>query len=232
MRIKQGVITCILIFSMIMGAIYLFSGHIAVYALSGMYGLDISYKNLKSAAFKKLDFNELTASDAKRGLGLYTKDARVNMRLLSVIPFKTSFDFYLKDVRFTTNRKESAPAYDDLVGLISAPFKGQWVYREIHGQIEPIKGGVRLSKFMAVSDDIRISIDGDIYDTNIIRADLTIYFSKEITGKIPDELSGVVLSDEPDGWKSLSAQLSGNYGSPAIQLSSKLFRLNIKALNR
>lgn len=230
MRLNKSATVYVLAAVLIGAAVYFFADSSVVYLLCRTHGLDISYKNLKGASLRQLDFDDITISDPRRALGLAAKSAIAKLRIVWRLPVKLSLDFNLNDVRFAKTIQETAPAYDDLVGLISAPFNGGWVYREIRGRLELMNNGFRLTDFMAVGDDLKISVTGDIYNTDIIHADITIHFSKAIAEKIPDEVSSVVLNDEPEGWKSLSVHLSGDYRSPAIELSSKLFRLNIKAL--
>jgi hypothetical protein len=86
---------------------------------------------------------------------------------------------------------------------------------------------VTIKDFLAKSDLMKLSFNGDIRRDNTIKSDIVIYFSDELTRKIPPELTKLVLTQEDPGWKSLSVKLEGNYTMPTIQVSSKLFRLNI-----
>jgi hypothetical protein len=74
---------------------------------------------------------------------------------------------------------------------------------------------------------MKLAFNGSMRKDNTIKSDIVIYFADELTGKIPSELTNLVLTQEESGWKSLSVKLEGNYTMPTIQVSSKLFRLNI-----
>ena len=80
---------------------------------------------------------------------------------------------------------------------------------------------------MAIGDEIKLSIKGTVSDENIINTDITIYFSDKVTGRVPEELSRVLMRDEDGGWKSLAVNLKGNYNTPSIEVAGKLFRLKI-----
>ncbi len=70
-------------------------------------------------------------------------------------------------------------------------------------------------------------LKGTLKNCTTIKSEVTIYFADKLTGKIPPELTNLVLKGEDGGWKSLSVQLDGDYSKPSIQVSGRLFRLNI-----
>jgi hypothetical protein len=122
---------------------------------------------------------------------------------------------------------ESIAGLDDLVAL---PFTGNWMYKKITLLFRLAADGTYLDSLSAESDRIAFTVKGAFYRNDKVNADINIRFAKALTDKMPEELSRVVLQDDPDGWKGLSVNISGDYKSPAIQVSSKLFRLNIRSV--
>lgn len=209
----------IVIVALVASALYLSSNRIAVYFFSKAYNLDIAYKNLKGSYFKKVMFDNLNVIDRKNGIGFFAKSADIRPGAI--------IDFCLRDVHFIKKGDEPAATYDNLTGLVSIPFSSRWTYKELSGKIRPSRRGIDVDGLIATSDEIKLSLTGAIYYDNTIKSDIVIYFSDKLIEKIPDELSKIVLRDEKDGWKSLSVKLEGNYNMPSIQVSGKLFRLNI-----
>jgi hypothetical protein len=44
---------------------------------------------------------------------------------------------------------------------------------------------------------------------------------------MPPELTSMALKGETDGWQSLTVKLEGDLSKPSIQVTGKIFRLNI-----
>ena len=210
---------------MAIGALaYLCKDYIAIYAISKKYNLEISYKELKRLSPGKMEFKDLKVVEKKTALGLFSRGATITLDK------KVGFD--LRDVGFVGSPKSAAPSYDNIMELSAMPFNSRWTYKEISGKISQSPEGLNVDNFMATGDDIKLSFTGVIYHDNAVNADIVIYFSDRLTKKIPRELSMVVLRDEKDGWMSLTVAVKGDYRKPSIQVSSKLFRLNIKEVVR
>ena len=232
MRLNKIAFITILIFVMII-ILYHFSGEVLVYAASKAYGIDISYKTIRNDFFKKFTLSDLKLVGKKMpAINISSKNAI----LMPAIPIGSKkgavLRFELRDVNFFPNDTVPFEKYDTIDQLISAPFKGRWTYGSITGSIRKIKNGVRIENFEAKGDKIKLAFKGDIYSDNTIDSEIIIYFSTELTKRIPAAVSTAALEDAPDGWKSLSVNLTGNYASPSIQISSKLFRLNFKSVTQ
>lgn len=191
------------------------------------YNLDIKYKNLKKISLRQMVFDELTIVDKEKGIGISSKNATISLEWDGPDPRNATVGFDLYDVRFVKKALEKATSYDTLDGLVALPFSSNWVYKEISGKIRHSKEALTIKDFLAKSDLMKLAFNGSMRKDNTIKSDIVIYFADELTGKIPSELTNLVLTQEESGWKSLSVKLEGNYTMPTIQVSSKLFRLNI-----
>jgi len=204
---------------------------IAVGVFEAVTGLDVKYDKMLLKTGGSLAFDGLTITDSKKGLGIFSKDATVMMLWNGPDPRKAALAFDLKVVHFIKVAKDGAPSYDTLDGLVALPFDDRWIYDELSGKVSGPKGDIVIRDFMAKSPQIRLSFNGEMTRTDKIRSDIVIYFAESLTSKIPPELTKLVLKDEPDGWKSLTVKLDGDFRAPSIQVSSKLFRLNINVKN-
>ena len=223
MRKKVSIILVILIFAVAL--LYLSFDRIAIFIFAKTYSLDISYKNLNRISLSGFTARDLMVTDKKSGIGIFSKSASVKPVITIGL---VGVDFDLKDVNFVKKKREGMPSYDSIDNLVSAPFSSNWKYGEISGSIEETKGVIKVRDLEAKSDEIRLSLSGSLYQNNNIDSRITVSFAETLTRKIPKELSEMVLRDETGGWKSFSVNLAGNYKSPAIQVSGKLFRLNIR----
>ena len=204
-----------------------FLPHISLRAFASAYNLDLQYKDLKRASLSRMVFDDLTVIDRVKGIGVSSRNATIDLMWSLPNLSDSTVGFCLYDVRFVKSAGEAAASYDTLDSLVALPFSSNWIYKEISGKVRSSKGDVKLKDFLAKSDLLKLSLSGEIHRDNTIKSDIVIYFSDELTGKIPPELTRLVLTQEEPGWKSLSVKLEGNYAMPTINVSSKLFRLNI-----
>jgi hypothetical protein len=224
------IIIFIVIFLVIMVAVLYFSfDHVLIYVLSKAYNLNFSYSSLKMESFNHYILEDLNIINKKMGLGLFSRYADIKLTW-NRLPFKNMItDFSLKEVNFLKEEPVGkAVCYDSICELVSVPFDSNWTYKEISGKIQPFEDGINIMDFMAVSDEIKLSFRGTIFYTQTLNIDAVIYFSDKLVGKIPKELSTVILQNEDNGWKSLSVKLTGDYKAPSIQVTSKLFRLSVQ----
>jgi len=233
MRLRRDLLGITLTAALLVAALYLFSGRAAVYIFAKASGLDIGYDRLKAASFENIAFDGLKVVEKKRGIGLAAKHAVIKPSW-KTHPFEDlTIDFVLTGVRFVKQAPGEPEAFDTVSGLVAAPFNSRWTYREIKGRIQPSGEKIIIKDLAAASDDIRLSVNGSLdHKKNALESDLVIYFSQGLTKNIPEELTRALLADEKDGWKSLSVRLAGDYGRPSIQVSGKLFRLNIREVSR
>lgn len=208
-------------------AIIPFVPKIVIGAFASTYDLDIEFKDLKNATLSGMMFNDLTIVDKGRGIGVSSKTATIALKWNGPDPRNATVGFDLHDVRFVKKSVEAATSYDTLDGLVALPFSSSWVYKEISGSVRSSKEGVTVKDFLAKSDLMKLAFSGSMRSDNTIKSDIVIYFADDLTKKIPPELTKLVLTQEEPGWKSLSVKLEGNFAMPTIQVSSKLFRLNI-----
>ncbi|MFH0764268.1 MAG: hypothetical protein V1927_04640 [Candidatus Omnitrophota bacterium] len=219
----QHILLGIIALIAIAGLIYISFGHVAVYLFARANNLDISYASLArpGANFAFKDFRVVNKAS---GLGISAQAAAIRPKL-------KGYEFNFTDVRFLQKHGDELSSYENLAGLVAVPFKGSWVYKEIAGEAAPSRDTLEVKKLDAVSDEIKLHITGKFNADNTVDTDIKIYFGPGITKKIPEELSKVILTDEEGRWKSLAVHLSGNYAAPSIQVSGKLFRLNIKSIS-
>lgn len=205
--------------------LYLYFDRLVVFFISNTQNLDISYRSMARASVDTINFKDLSVTDKKSGIGVFSKTGSIKPSV-GFNSFKVGFD--LQEVNFIRKKTKAATTYDSLTGLVAIPFNSNWKYERISGSVEKGKDKIEVTGLDAKSEDIRLSFNGTLYHDNNVKSEIKIYFSENLTKKIPDELSSVVLRQEGEGWKSLSVNLTGNFLSPAIQVSGKLFRLNIR----
>lgn len=234
MRISRNKVTgLVLIIIFLIFALVAFYDRMIIYLFAANNNLNISYKNLTRVSLNEIAFNDLSVVEKKTGIGFFAKYSRVKSLGKGIQPPQyAAIDLDLKDVNFIKKETEKNMSYDSLSGLVSIPFDSHWKYREIRGQIWALKNEVKVKDLMTTSDEIKLLLGGRLnYDTNKLESDIKIYFSEQLTKKIPEELLKVLLVDEKDGWKSLSVRLAGDYKTPSIQVSGKLFRLKINTIS-
>lgn len=227
MRFKNKMILFFIFLAIAAFTLYLSSGRIIIYVASKMCGMNISYKSLRNASFTEISFNDLNVIDGGTGLGFFSKYAKMRPIWHAGFFQDMTIGFDLRDVRFIKKGEEKAGAYDTLAGLVFTPFNSRWSYKEISGKVRVYREGLYIKDLQALSDEIKLLFTGTVYRDKTIDSDIVIIFSDKLIEDIPEELSNVVLRDEKDGWKSLSVSLTGDYKAPSIQVSGKLFRLNI-----
>ena len=226
MKLKSIIICAVILTAAV--AAYMSFDRIAVFALSKFYGIDISYKSLNKNPRDGYVFEDFKVINKKMALGFFSSRAALKPVKKPDFMKSLNIDFKFKDAHFIKLKTEKVKTmYDKLEELVAIPFEGRWRYKDIDGSVEIFSNGLTLKKLCANGKELRLLISGDIYYNNTMDADITIYFSKEILKDIPKELHSVLMKEEPEEWKSFSVKIKGDYRSPSIQISGKLFRLNI-----
>lgn len=211
-------------------AVFYFSfDRIIFYVIPKIYNIEISYKKLDKDPKEGYLFEGLKILNKKMGMGFFSSRAAIKPVPGKYNIFKSiCLNFKFKDSRFIKIAKDSHAAEDDtLEGLVSVPFSGKWKYSNIDGSVEIFSNGFTLKNFKANSREIDLFIEGDIFYNGAVDVNITSSFSKDVLKDIPPELPNAVMNDEPEERKSLSVKVRGNSRSPSIQVSGKLFRLNI-----
>lgn len=204
---------------------------IFIFTLSKFYGVNVSYTSLAKDKINGYSFENLKILNKHIGIGFFSARANIKLNKTTSILKSLDIDFKFKDVHFIrVNPEESKTIYDSLNKVVAIPFEGRWAYKDMSGTVEIFSNGLTLKNFSADGKDIRLSLAGDIFYNNKVNMDITIYFSKGVLKDIPPELSSVIMKDEPQEWKSFSVKMQGDYRSPSLQISGKLFRLNINTI--
>jgi len=214
-------------FLLLTAGIIMLYGHAAVLICSGLNDVDVSYKKMITASPTEFVFRDLKVVGRHRGIGLSSSGASVKLIFDKPSPLNATADFSLNDVQFIRKGGEQVVSYNDIDGLLALPFSSLWNYKTISGKINSIKDGIKIRDFLASGDTVKFSIDGTMTGGNVIDADITIYFSGDLAGKIPPELANMALRGGEGGWKSLTLKVKGDLAKPSIQITGKLFRLNI-----
>lgn len=226
MRLRRYLLV-ILISGAVLFAAYLNLERIALFAASRLYSQEISYKHLAKDPESGLIFKDFRMMNSKLGVGFFSQRAIIKLAFGASWLKSVLLDFKFKNVHFLKDRADdNKTAYDTLSQLIAMPFEGRWTYKDVSGLIEIFSNGITIKRFSANGKEMRLMVTGDFYYSNILDADITIYFSKEVLREIPPELYSVIMKDEPDGWKSFSVKIKGDLSSPSIQVTGKVFRLN------
>lgn len=209
-------------------AFYLFFGHIVLYVFSDRYDIELSYKNMKRANSAEFIFEDFKISSRRTGHAIRAKSASIIFMPKDVLFRNCEITFRLADGFFLKKESKTGETYAGLAGLVGAPFGSDWRYREISGKIKTFREGVEIKDFIAKGDDIKLSVNGSADNNNLIDFAIIIYFSGRLAGRMQEELSKTFLAPEGGGWRSLSVHVKGNYEMPSMQVTGKLFRLNIK----
>ncbi len=210
---------------------YLNFYRIALFTISKLYSLEISYEGMTGDPKSGFVFENVRVLNKKIGVGFFSQRATIKP-IWGVNMLKSvTLDFEFKDVHFLKNKiGVNKASYNTLSQLVAMPFEGRWMYKDVSGVVEIFSNGMTVKSFSANGREIRLMVFGDLYYNNTAYVDVTIYFSKEVLAEIPPELHSVILQDEPDEWKSFSVKMNGNLSSPSVQISGKLFRLNIGSI--
>lgn len=227
MRIIKFLAILFLILAIGAAAVIFYIDRIAVAIIEKEYDLSIKYAECNKSLSGEFAFKDLSVVSKTTGMGIFSKAAKIKP---SIKDEKVLLDFALMDGHFLMKSGNGPAQYDTLTALVSAPFNSAWSYQKISGQVVPSAKSVRVNGFEAVSSEIRLAVNGEMFNNGDIDAKVIIYFGSALTEKIPPEFAGMLLTGEKDGWKSLSVNLTGNPNKPSIQVASKSFRLSIKAV--
>ena len=204
-----------------------FYARIAVAIFAASNKIDISYRGLRARSLVDFEFTDLRAVRKNGGPGLASSNARFKLILSAPGAKGVTIDFILKKVNFITPGGSKEASYNNIDGLIAMPFSTLFNYREISGKITQSPDGLYIDGLKATGDSMKLSFTGLITRDNNIKADIGIFFEPKLAEKIPPELASMVLSNSDGGWRSLNVKLEGDLTKPSIQVTSKLFRLNI-----
>lgn len=224
---KKAIFTAVILLALSIVSMAVFYAQIAVFIFAGSNNIDISYKQVTACGIKEFKFKDLKVSWPHQGVGLSASGAGIKLIPGGSPPFGVATDFILNDVQFIKKGAGKEISFNNIDDLIAAPFSGLLRYRTVSGKIGAVKDGIELKDFLASGDEVRFSFNGTLVDNSVIDAAVTIYFAKDLAGRIPPELANMALKDEADGWKSLALKLEGDLSKPSIQVTGRLFRLNI-----
>jgi len=225
---KLKVLTIIAAILAVMITVYLSFDRIVIFAFSKIYGLSISYTSLSKNIVNGYSFENLKILNKPIGFGFFSAKANLKINNKTSLLKSLDIDFKFRDVHFIRSKPENTKGfYDSLNKLVTVPFEGRWMYKDVSGTVEIFSNGLTLRNLAANSNDIRLALSGDMFYSNKLNMDITVYFSKEVLKDIPPELHSVIMNDEPKEWKSFSVKMKGDTNAPSLQVSGKLFRLNI-----
>lgn len=230
---RKGTIFLIAAAVMIMAlsVAYLSWGRIVLGIFARTNHLELSYERIKKTSFDEFLIADLRVTDQKTALSISAKDARLKFALHDIFFNCPAVSFDLTDWRFLKNGSGEAGTYDSLSGLVGIPFDKERGYKSLSGSMKTLGDTLEIRDLTALSDDIKLTLNGTVKG-KLLDLDIVIYFSDLLTARVPEQLSKTLLSREQDGWSSLAIHLEGDYDMPAVKVTSKLFRLNIKAVSR
>ncbi len=203
-----------------------FFDRMVIFAVSRYNGIETGYSRLYREA-GAIVLDDLSLAENRRGVGLYCKRAVLKPALKDFFKKGLEIYFNLEDARFKKIGDSGRPSADPLSAMVLVPFEGAWRYSDIEGDLVINGRAMAIKKLDAAGKDLKFYLSGNINADDTIELSVKIYFSQNAVRQLPDEFTEAVLSDEDDTWKTLSVKLEGNYRSPGIQLTGKLFRLNI-----
>jgi len=191
--------------------------------------LSVSYKKFTNKSFKELIFTDFSMLDKKRGIGFTAHTADISPHYNTLFSGATTVDFRFSDLRFIAKKGPGeVKASTDVNELVIMPFSGSSSYHDVYGTIQSRKDSLYIESLTADGQTICLSLKGSIYNDQTADLALTIRFAKDLLAGIPEDWSKVVLRDEPNDWKSISANITGDLSKPYLQVTGRLFRLNIR----
>lgn len=227
MNIKKRIFAAIALVLIVFSLFVIFYAQTLVFFFAGSNNLDISYKKLQTNSLTSFTFTDLKITQHKKETGLSSSNAQIRLSLNGPDLGAATINFVLKDVRFLTKNLLKEVSYNNVDDLVAMPFSTLWNYRELSGSVRQASDGIYVKDLRAEGDSIKLSFDGLLTRDNRIKADIGISFDKKLLGKIPPDLTNMVLKDSDSGWKSLNVKLEGDLTKPVIQITGKMFRLNI-----
>ncbi len=227
MRLKIIIISAAILAAAL--AAYLSFDKIVIFTLSKFYGINMSSTTLSKDKANGYSFENLKVLNRRLGIGFFSARSNLRINRRTSILRSLDIDFKFRDVHFIRSSPEGLAniIYDSINRLVAIPFEDRWTYKDISGTVEIFSNGLTLKNFAANGNEIKLYLSGDIYYNNTVDMDVTIYFSKEVLKDIPSELHSVIMREEPQEWKSFSVKIKGDYRSPSLEVSGKLFRLNV-----
>ena len=196
----------------------LFYGKLAVALFAAAHDMDVSYKKMHTQGAGTFLFDNMVITDRKTGMGLSAEKARIDLAVMWPDIRRTATRFDINDGRFLTKTGGKGGSYDNLDSLVAAPFNSEWKYSRISGGVYSEPGGITVKDLTAGSGEIRVLLNGRMSKDSTVSSDITIYFHDKLIGKMPPELTNVVLKNEDESWKSLSVHLEGDYTAPSIKV--------------
>lgn len=229
-RYLLGIITGTIVLAAL--GYYFYFDYAIVYLFAKTNKLEMSYRSYEKISFGELVFKDFSMLSRGAGFGINAESADIKLKINGLSFNPDMVDITLKGIRLIREGLKNKEEYDTLTGLVDMPFSDSRSYTEIQAKMIPRETELTIKDLSATSDNIKLSCSGTFTNANTINADITIYFSDKLTSKIPPELSKVILANCTDGWLSLSVHLEGDLKAPSIQVSNKLFRLNIKMVSK
>ena len=227
MRLRRYLLGLLIIAAVIFTT-YLNFNRIALFTISKLYSLDISYKEMSKDPADGFIFKDIRILNKKMGVGILAQRATIKPSWGASIFNSVMLDFKFKDVHFLKiGDEKNKTTYDTLSQLVVMPFEGRWTYKDVSGLVEIFSNGITIKTFSASGREVRVILSGDLYYNNTADIDVTIYFSTDALKEVPPELYSALMRDEPDEWKSFSVKIKGDMKSPSMQIFGRLFRFNI-----
>ena len=105
MRLRRYLLG-VLIIGACLFTVYLNFDRVALFTLSRLYDLDISYKNLTKEKLDGYVFENLRVMNKKMGLGFYSQRATIKSSWKRDFLKTINIDFKFKDAKYSENRME------------------------------------------------------------------------------------------------------------------------------
>ncbi len=220
------VIVCIVGMALVISFFIAFDRIVAA-IVSRYSGLRMTYSRLSPDRTGKIIVRGLELTEPKSGLALHAEKGVLKPRMEFGPGTRFGISFTLEGAHFNKHEKGPRAGYSTFSDLAVIPFQHAWNYSVISGDIVFDGKTIEVRNFKAQSADIRLDIKGSLSAESKIDATIKVSFSGDAGRQIPEEIAVPVLQDEGDGWKYLTVRVQGDYRAPAVQISSKLFRLDI-----
>lgn len=197
--------------------------HFILSSLDEKIAKAIVFENSKIWLPGNIFLGGISASD-KGSVLFQAETVNINYNLAAVLSGKKEIVFSAKGVKFYGD----IALLNSVSNILTMPKMPNIGFSAINGDFEIHKDVVLVKKLAAINDDMVINGEGSIKKTGDLDCTIHFSFAKPITDTIPDLVKITLLSEEKDGWMSITLKTTGNYVKPSLHVDSELFKLNIK----
>jgi hypothetical protein len=126
--------------------------------------------------------------------------------------------------------EESPMIFDNTIAALVQRLKGI-VYGTMHATLVVHDDTVTFLNYEAHSDDVRLLASGSATEQGDLDIDLSLFFSPEMTGAFPEEVSALLV-EKPRGWTGYSISVERKHDTSFVKIESDRFTFNFKRVEQ